>query len=54
MPPEARRNSAPAGIDASALKVGQKVPELANVPSTKGAWSRGDRVTALVFYRGHW
>jgi hypothetical protein len=53
-PPEARRNSAPRGIADRALAVGGTAPVLKNLPSTTGTWSRGERVTALVFYRGHW
>jgi hypothetical protein len=54
MPPEARRDSPPEAIATTALTVGSTAPALQNVASTSGAWSRGDKVTALVFYRGHW
>ena len=53
-PPEARRDSIPVGVPDNALAVGKPTPALEQMPSTTGAWSRGENVTALVFYRGHW
>ncbi len=53
-PPEARRNSAPKGIAESALVVGKPAPALQQLASSAGLWSRSDKVTVLVFYRGHW
>jgi hypothetical protein len=53
-PPEARRDSPPKAIAESALALGRVAPPLAGLPSTAGTWSRASKVTALVFYRGHW
>lgn len=53
-PPEARRDSPPKGIAESALAVGKTAPALEGLASTSGSWSRASKVTALVFYRGHW
>jgi uncharacterized lipoprotein len=54
-PPQARRNSAPAGIEQSALAVGRPAPPLEGIDSTIGSWSRSrEGFTVLVFYRGHW
>ncbi|MBK7585614.1 MAG: hypothetical protein IPI67_36195 [Myxococcales bacterium] len=53
-PPEARRDSPPKGIAESALAVGKPAPALEGLASTSGSWSRASKVTALVFYRGHW
>ncbi len=53
-PAQARRNSAPKGIDASALAVGAVAPALNKIPTTRGEWSRGEKTTVLVFFRGHW
>jgi hypothetical protein len=54
MPPEARRDSAPEALAGSALAVGAMAPALAAIPSTRGDWSRGEKITVLAFYRGHW
>ncbi len=53
-PPQARRNSAPKGLTESALAVGKEAPKLEAVPATTGKWTRGEKTTVLVFYRGHW
>lgn len=52
-PPEARRNSAPAGI-ADALQAGATAPAMKAITATTGSWSLGEKTTVLVFYRGHW
>lgn len=53
-PPEARRDSPPKGIAESAFALGKKAPDLAGLASTAGNWSRAEKVTVVVFYRGHW
>lgn len=53
-PPEARRDSPPKAIAETALKVGAMAPALEKLASTSGEWSRGEKVTVLVFYRGFW
>lgn len=54
MPPQARRNSPPEGLDGSALAVGSPAPPMDKLPSTQGTWSRGAGPTIVVFYRGFW
>ena len=52
MPPQARRNSPPEGMEI--LAEGAPSPALSNLPATTGSWSRSSAKTIVAFYRGHW
>ncbi|MCR9160183.1 MAG: hypothetical protein ACE37F_37330 [Nannocystaceae bacterium] len=52
MPPQARRNSPPEGMEV--LAQGARTPAMSGLPATTGPWSRADAPTIVAFYRGHW
>lgn len=58
-PANARRPTAPPGIEARALAVGTKAPQIEVVDATGAPWRLADALgkharVMLVFYRGDW
>ena len=58
-PTNARRPTAPPNIEANALAVGAKVPDVEFLDPTGAKWRLADALTKharvmLVFYRGDW
>jgi hypothetical protein len=58
VPPAARRQAPPPGIESLALAVGASVPRVTLPASTGGSWSLSEALrrgpVVLVFYRGDW
>lgn len=57
-PPEATRPTPPSALEQSALKVGDKAPDVRVMTSSGEPWSLENALTSgpavIVFYRGHW
>lgn len=58
LPPNPTRPSPPEGIDARALAVGVKSPDVSLVSSSGTTWALAEKLrdgpAVLVFYRGDW
>lgn len=58
MPPNPRRKTPPAGIEARALRPGQVAPDFTLPTAAARPWSLNKHLAGgpvvLVFYRGHW